>query len=54
MGDELAEGAMAIRHLGYRWYDASRAVTFNPARLEMKRLLAVLANRPLRKRYFGF
>lgn len=54
MGDELAEGATAIRHLGYRWYDASRAVTFNPARLEMKRLLAVLANRPLRKRYFGF
>ena len=54
LADMMAEDAEVIRHLGCGWGDVSRAVTFNPVRVTMKQCLAVLANRPLRKRYFGF
>ena len=53
VGDEMSEKGAVIRHLG-KWDRTSKQVLFNEGRTAMKRLYAVMANRRLKERYFGF
>lgn len=54
IADENREEGKIIEKAGYSWSIASRNVTHNAARLRLKRYLAVMANKKLRKKYFGF
>lgn len=54
LSDENWEEGKAIRFLKHNWDLTSRKVTFNPGRLNIKRYMSILANIPLRKKYFGF
>ena len=49
----MSEKGAVIRHLS-KWDRTSKQVLFNEGRTAMKRLYAVMANRRLRERYFGF
>lgn len=52
--DENREKGKVIKLITGRWELASRKLTHNPTRMKIKRYLAVMANRKLRKKYFGF
>lgn len=52
--DGNRETGKVIEEAGQSWELASRKLTFNEARLKLKRYLSVMANRKLRKNYFGF
>ena len=52
--DENREQGKVIKLVTGRWELASRKLTHNPARMKIKRYLAVMANRKLRKKYFDF
>lgn len=43
-----------IERVNGSWDIADRRLTYNPARLSLKRYLSVMANKPLREKYFGF
>lgn len=52
--EENRETGKVIEEAGQSWELASRKLTFNEARLKLKRYLSVMANRKLREKYFGF
>lgn len=54
LADENWEEGKAIEHLKRSWGLASRKVTFNPGRINIKRYMSIMANVTLRKKYFGF
>lgn len=51
--DDNWEAGKIIEKVG-RWEFASKNVTFNEGRVAVKRYLSLLANKRLRKKYFGF
>lgn len=51
--DNKKEGA-AIEYLKGSWGVASRKITHNPGRINIKRFLGLMANKKLREKYFGF
>ena len=54
LADENRKEGRAIEHLKGSWGLASRKVTFNPGRINIKRYMSIMANVMLRKKYFGF
>lgn len=54
IADENREEGKIIEKSRYSWDITSRNVTHNIGRLRLKRYLAVMANKKLRKKYFGF
>ena len=52
--EENKEAGKIIEKVGFDWDLISKNVTFNEGRRNMKRYLAVMANKKLRKKYFGF
>jgi hypothetical protein len=52
--DEYQKSGGIIRYAKGSWELTSRNVTHNPARMKIKRYLAVMANPKLRQIYFGF
>lgn len=51
---ENREKGKVIEHMKMGWDITSRNVTHNEGRMAIKRYLSVMANRGLRKQYFGF
>jgi len=54
IANENKEEGKTIEKIMYRWDLTNRNITHNIGRLRLKRYLAVMANRKLRKKYFGF
>lgn len=54
LSEENKEAGKIIEKAGYDWDLISKNVTFNEGRRNMKRYLAVMANKKLRQKYFGF
>lgn len=54
MVNEYAEEGKIISKVGYDWDLTDRNITFNNGRVAIKRILAVMANRTLRKLVFNF
>lgn len=54
LSDENKENGKIINVIRGSWSIESKNVIFNAGRRRMKRYLAVLANKKLRKKYFGF
>ena len=54
IADENKEEGKIIEKAKYSWDLTSRNVTHNAGRLRLKRYLAVMANKKLREKYFGF
>jgi len=54
LSNENKEDGKIIEKLGGSWEFGSKNVTFNIGRRRMKRYLAVMANKKLREKYFGF
>lgn len=52
--EEYKEEGKVIEHVKVYWDITSRKITHNVARLKLKRYLSVMANKMLRRRYFGF
>ena len=54
IAEENREEGNIIEKAKYSWDITSRIVTHNIGRLRLKRYLAVMANKKLRKKYFRF
>lgn len=54
LADENREDGKIIEKAKYSWDITSRNVTHNVGRLRLKRYLAIMANKELRKKYFRF
>ena len=54
LADENKSSGKVIEHCKGPWDLCVRKVTFNPGRLRIKRYLAVMANKKLRRKYFDF
>lgn len=54
LSDENKEEGSIIEKAGHDWELSSKNVTHNIGRLRIKRYLSVMANKRLRKKYFGF
>lgn len=54
VNDELNRKTGEILKCGFNWDLNDRRVSFNPARLKLRRYLSVMANKMLREKYFRF